>query len=68
MIKAVNTVREAIDIAMTGQQASVAIGSATMVSGNSKDIIFADPDCYHSFDDGYCLLCDESEQPGQEPK
>ncbi len=55
----VATVREAIDIAMKGGQASVRIGGATLVAGDGQDSIFIDADCAHFFDDGFCLLCGE---------
>ena len=60
-MKVVNNVREAIEIAMSGGQASVTIGPATMIAGNGGHSLFADPDCDHFFDDGFCLLCDDPE-------
>ena len=56
-MKTVSNVREAIDIAMSGGQASVTNKDATMVVGQGEQIFISD--CDHFFDDGFCLLCNE---------
>lgn len=58
----VSSVEGTIDIAMNGGQAAVTSGAATMIVGRGERV-FADPDCDHFFDDGFCLLCDEPESP-----
>jgi len=55
-MKAVSNVREAIDIAMNGGQASVTNNGVTMIAGDGEQIFISE--CDHFFDDGLCLLCD----------
>ncbi len=57
--KIVSDVREAVDIAMSGGQASVTNegGTVTLFAGQGEQIFIST--CNHFFDSGFCLLCDE---------